>query len=489
MMKLNKKNLSLIKNKKYIPLYNIDKIKPGIIHFGVGNFHRAHQAYFINRLIEKTKKNIAIIGISLRSEATKNNLLVQNNLYTLCKLSDIEENFTIISAIKEILFAPNEVETILTYISNQNIKIITITVTENGYKYDPKKNSLILDDDINGDLENRNTKTLVGFIAKGLKRRFNHNKAPLSIISCDNLSDNGKILKKLVLQFLSIYSPNIIKWVEKNVDFPNTMVDGIVPKQSLESSKIVKNKLSIIDQSAIITEPYVEWYIETENKDLVNLLKESDIKFVNNVTFYEDIKLKILNASHSALSYSGLLIGYKYVHEVINDPVCFKFITKFLENEVFPILTAPDDFDIVGYKDIILNRFKNQFIKDSISRISMDGSYKIKIRFMDTLIRNLEQKRKVKYIYFIIASWFKFLHGKDENNNIIEIIDPKKNDIDKMIKESINDNDFIKKFMNYKFVFDLTQSNQLEVIKNIKKYFLLINQHGIKKTLSKLNYD
>ena len=121
-MKLNKKNLSLIKNKKYIPLYNIDKIEPGIIHFGVGNFHRAHQAYFINRLIEKTKKNIAIIGISLRSEATKNNLLVQNNLYTLCKLSDVEENFTIISAIKEILFAPNEVETILTYISNQNKK-------------------------------------------------------------------------------------------------------------------------------------------------------------------------------------------------------------------------------------------------------------------------------------------------------------------------------------------------------------------------------
>ena len=135
---------------------------------------------------------MAIIGISLRSEATKNNLLVQNNLYTLCKLSDVEENFTIISAIKEILFAPNEVETIITYISNQNIKIITNTVTENGYKYDPKKDSLILDDDINKDLENRNTKTLVGFIAKGRKRRYNHNKAPLSIISFDNLSDNGK---------------------------------------------------------------------------------------------------------------------------------------------------------------------------------------------------------------------------------------------------------------------------------------------------------
>jgi len=487
MIELNKKNLKLIKNTKYLPRYNIDDIYPGIIHFGVGNFHRAHQALYVNQIIEKYKTNLGIIGVSLQNETIKNNLLKQDNLYTLCRLSDEEQDFTIISALKEILFAPKEVNRILNFIADENIKVITITVTEKGYKYDPKKNSLLLDADILSDLEDKTTKTLIGFISKGLLKRFNKNKFSLSIISCDNLSNNGNILEKLVIEFLSLYSPKMLNWVKNNVEFPNTMIDRIVPKQSLENIELIKDKLSIIDRSSIITEPFSQWYIESQSNDLKKILNNKNINFVENLKFYEDIKLKILNASHSAIAYSGLLLGYKYVHDVIDDPACYKFVLNFLEREVIPVLNIPDDFDVEKYKITTLNRFKNQYIKDTVIRISMDGSYKIKIRFIDTLMKNLKLNNNVQYIYFIIACWIKFLHGKDEKGNKIEVSDPKKEELFNIIKNSSEENK-LERILNFKFTFNLPQNkNKFQLIKHVKKYYLRINQLGVKETLIRID--
>ena len=230
-MILNKKNIQKINPNIEIPLYDINKINLGILHFGVGNFHRAHQAVYIHNLLQQGYKNLAILGVSLRNKTIKEKLSKQDYLFSVCQKSKNEEKIQIINSIKNIIYAPEEPQKVLDRIADNNINYITITITENGYKLDQQSSSLLFDDDIKNDLfKNNHPKTIIGYLSRGLILRSKLINSPITIISCDNLSKNGDILKKLIIEFMSIYHPEKIPWIKKNVKFPTTMVDGIVPR-------------------------------------------------------------------------------------------------------------------------------------------------------------------------------------------------------------------------------------------------------------------
>ena len=393
-----------IKQKNILPKYNIVEKKNCILHFGIGNFHRAHQALYVHELLEQNK-DLSIIGVNLRSNKTKEKLEKQDYLYSLVEISDDQKKITIINSIKEILFGLTEKNKIKNLISSPEIKLITLTVTEKGYHFDENKN-LLLSDEIINDLKDEQLLTVIGHLSYGLIQRFKKNKEKITILSCDNLSENGNILKNLLKSFIEKIEPDCLEWFKTHVHFPLSMVDGIVPNNNKTSDFF---DLSYKDNALVVTEPYREWYIQSQDSQLKKILDNDNINYVDDVKFYENIKLKILNASHSAIAYIGHLLGYVYVHEAINDDICYNFISSFLDKEVIPTLPQKNGFDLEGYKNKVLNRFKNSFIEDKLLRIAMDGSLKLPIRIIETLKIN---KEKTNYINFIITAWLIFIEDR-----------------------------------------------------------------------------
>ncbi len=393
-----------IKEKNLLPKYDIQEKRNCILHFGIGNFHRAHQALYIHELLEQNK-DLSIIGVNLRSNTTKEKLQRQDYLYSLVQISDDQKNVITINSIKEILFGLTEKNKIRSLISSPEIELITLTVTEKGYHFDENKN-LLLSNEIINDFEDKKLLTVIGHLSYGLINRFKRNKQKITILSCDNLSENGNVLKNLITSFIKKIEPDCLEWLNNHVDFPLSMVDGIVPNNNKTSDFF---DLPYKDNSLVVTEPYREWYIESKNSKLQSILSNDKINFVDDVKFYENIKLKILNASHSAIAYIGHLLGYVYVHEAINDNTCYNFISNFLDKEVIPTLPYKNEFDITSYKNRVLKRFKNSFIEDKLLRIAMDGSLKLPIRIIDTFNNN---KEKTDYINLIITAWLIFIEDR-----------------------------------------------------------------------------
>ena len=444
------------------PTYDIEKKKNCILHFGVGNFHRAHQALYIHELLENNQ-NISIIGVNLRSNETNLKLIKQDYFYTLVRISEDFKDIKILNPIKKILFGKKDKIEIRNLIASADIKLITLTVTEKGYHFDKDK-KLNYSEDIMNDLENKNLNTVIGHISFGLIERFKLNKEKIIILSCDNLSENGNILKNLIYEFLTKIYPECLKWFLSNVEFPLSMIDGIVPNNNKDSKFF---NIPYEDNSIVVTEPYRDWYIQSDNIQLKKILNNKNIRFVNDINFYENIKLKILNGAHSSLAYIGILLGHTYVHEAMADKLCFNFISQFLDLEVLPILENKDNFDIKNYKDDVLSRFKNPYIEDKLIRIAMDGSLKISIRLLDTYKKN---KNKTPYIDAIITSWILFLQHMIVNNKS-NLSDTNK---DFIINTYENDKEnFVTNLLNQKNIFDLSEYNKINLKRNI---FNNINQ-------------
>ncbi len=464
-----------IKEKNYLPRYNIKKKSNCILHFGIGNFHRAHQALYIHELLEQNK-DLSIIGVNLRSNTTREKLEKQDYLYSLVQISDDQKKITTINSIKEILFGLNEKNKIRNLISSSEIKLITLTVTEKGYHFDENKN-LLLNNEIKNDFKDEKLVTVIGHLSYGLIDRYKKNKEKITILSCDNLSENGNVLKNLITSFIQTIEPDCLEWLNNNVDFPLSMVDGIVPNNNKNAEFF---DLPYEDNSLVVTEPYREWYIESKNTQLKSVLSNDNIKFVDDVKFYENIKLKILNASHSAIAYIGHLLGYVYVHEAINDDICYNFISNFLDKEVIPTLPHKNNFDIKVYKNKVLGRFKNSFIEDKLLRISMDGSLKLPIRIIETFNNN---KGNTDYINLIITAWLIFIEDRLVINSSA-LQDPNNELFMTFYKE--NKDKYFLQILNLKKIFNVEKDKKENLITVVSGNINYIKKYSLRHLMGKI---
>ena len=464
-----------IKEKKFLPRYNIQKKSNCILHFGIGNFHRAHQALYIHELLEQNK-DLSIIGVNLRSNTTREKLEKQDYLYSLVQISDDQKKITTINSIKENLFGLNEKNKIRNLISSSEIKLITLTVTEKGYHFDENKN-LLLNNEIKNDFKDEKLVTVIGHLSYGLIDRYKKNKEKITILSCDNLSENGNVLKNLITSFIQTIEPDCLEWLNNNVDFPLSMVDGIVPNNNKNAEFF---DLPYEDNSLVVTEPYREWYIESKNTQLKSVLSHDNIKFVDDVKFYENIKLKILNASHSAIAYIGHLLGYVYVHEAINDDICYNFISNFLDKEVIPTLPHKNDFDIKVYKNKVLGRFKNSFIEDKLLRISMDGSLKLPIRIIETFNNN---KGNTDYINLIITAWLIFIEDRLVINSSA-LQDPNNELFMTFYKE--NKDKYFLQILNLKKIFNVEKDKKENLITVVSGNINYIKKYSLRHLMGKI---
>lgn len=410
MNRLHPDTLDQVKEDAQLPTYDRQNLRPGIVHLGLGAFHRAHQAVYTERALANSGGNWGIIGVSLRSSAVSDQLSPQGGLYSVMSEDASGQQLQVIAAIQKVLVAPRELEQVIAAIANPDIKIISLTITEKGYCLAPNGWSLDRESEsVRADLANvRQPATAVGILALGLKERHDAGGGPITVISCDNLSQNSKVLRSVIIQYVESAFPELLLWLGDNVAYPCSMVDRIVPAMTEHQRRRQGELLGLTDDGAVSTEPFSQWIVENKFSAARPDWESAGVQVVENIGPYEDIKLGLLNASHSAIAYCGLLAGLETVDQVMSDSGLRGFIEELMTQDLMPALDVPPDFDLPAYRDELLDRFSNPCLGHRCEQIAMDGSEKISQRWLSALRNTAPTQRLTRalsaWTYFILLT-------------------------------------------------------------------------------------
>ncbi len=442
LLQLNQHNLTSIKSTLAVPSYNRDTIKAGIVHIGVGGFHRSHQAYYIHQLLNDSQNSEwGICGIGLReSDRNMNRVLQEQNcLYTLItQHPNGKENCEIIGSIIEYIFAIEKPQMAIDKMAHPDTKIVSLTITEGGYNFNQTTGDFDFDNsDVQHDLLNPDhPKTVFGFLAAALKKRKNAGISPFTILSCDNIQHNGDVAQKMLLSFVQRQDPDLSEWVEKEISFPNSMVDRITPVTPNSSIEFLKDNYQLKDEWPIVCEPYIQWVIEDNFCNGKPPLEKLAVQFVPDVTPYEKMKIRLLNAGHSVLGIPGAVYGHSTINECMEDKVLSSFMRQFMDKEVTPMLGTIEGIDLNEYKNSLEQRFANPNIKDGVGRICSESSAKLPKFLIPTIQENLSNSGSIKYGTFVLAVWAYYSHKQVSlSNKDIEIFDERKEELHNSAKQ------------------------------------------------------
>ena len=386
MRRLHPETLGDVDSSVSTPRYDYQQVQAGIVHLGLGAFHRAHQAVYTEAAMEKNGGNWGIIGVSLRSTTVFEQLAPQGYLYSVVSEDAQGQASQIIGAIREVLVAPRDPGRVAAAIANPDIALVTLTVTEKGYCLASDGCSLNREDQqIAHDLANPlQPASAVGILALGLQQRLAQGGAPLTVLSCDNLISNSKVLKGVLSDYLQSSFPEVLPWLENNTSFPCSMVDRIVPASTPRQKQNHALALGVVDEGAVFTEPFSQWVIEDRFCAGRPAWEAVGAQLVEDVIPYEGIKLRLLNATHSAIAYCGLVAGLKTVDQVMTDKDISAFVKELMAVDLIPTLHIPETFDIYAYSDQLLTRLANPALNHRCSQIAMDGCEKISQRWLPT---------------------------------------------------------------------------------------------------------
>ena len=432
-MQLNQKNIVNIQQQLSCPKYNRQALKTGIVHIGVGGFHRAHQAYYIHQLLEKHAiSDWAICGVGLREADRKmyDILKKQDGLYTLVvQHPNGTVKSEVIGAIKEMLLAVDTPNKVIEKMAHPDTKIVSLTITEGGYNFSPLTGAFNFDNEaIQQELKHPNKpKTIFGYLTAALSKRRANGLPPFTVLSCDNIQHNGAVARQMLLTFAEKQDAELAKWIATNVTFPNTMVDRITPVTTSTDITFLENKYDIKDEWPVVCEPFIQWVVEDKFVNGRPPLEKLGVQFVPDVTPYEKMKIRLLNAGHSVLGIPGAIHGHPTINACMEDVVFAKFMRAFMDKEATPVLDAIEGIDLEQYKDSLEERFANPNIKDSVSRICSESAAKLPKFLIPTLQENLAKGGSIDYATLILAAWC-YYSDKEVNENKVplKIIDVKK---------------------------------------------------------------
>jgi len=407
------------------PKYDPRLIGVGIVHLGIGAFHRAQTAVFSDDALAIERADWGICGVSLRSADVRDRLVPQDGLYTAVEKSPAGTRRRIIGSVREVLFLGDQRDAIRTRLLEGQTRIVSLTITEKGYCHNPATGKLNpAHPDIAHDLAHPDQpKSAIGLIAGALDaRRLSHGRA-FTVLCCDNLPHNGALVRGLVLAFAELRDPALARWIAEQASFPSTMVDRIVPATT--DADIADNDaaLGLHDAAPVVHEPFKQWAIEDNFVDGRPAWDRVGAQLVADVAPYEAMKLRLLNGSHSALAYLGFLSSREYIYQVVADPVFVAYMRRMME-EVAPSLAVPQGVDLRAYQDALLQRFQNPALPHRTQQIAMDGSQKLPQRLLGTVRDNLAARRPIDLIALAIAGWMRYVGGVDEQGRDIAVADP-----------------------------------------------------------------
>ena len=427
-MRLSRSSITELPTEIKVPQFAIETLRPGILHLGIGAFHRAHMAYYTQQALHADPANAdwGIRGVSFRSSNIRYQLRSQDFLYTHAARQNDEESLEIIGAVRGVIFTDDDASACPAHIADTDTKIVSMTITEKGYCHDPATGEL--DEShpaIISDLETANQpSTPIGAIVRGLQLRKVKGALPVTLLSCDNLPSNGAVLERIVRRYAEIYDPSLMSWIDDNVSFPKCMVDRIVPATTDQDRDYIENRLELRDEAPVVAEAFSQWVIEDKFSAGRPSWEEVGVEIVSEVEGYETMKLRLLNGPHSASAYLGYLAGFETVGELVAEPIFRTFLRRMMDEEIHPGLTVPPGVDIEAYKTSVLDRFSNRALSHRTWQIAMDGSQKLPQRLLGSIRSALENNLPIECLSLGIAAWMRYVLGIDEHGRPIDVSDP-----------------------------------------------------------------
>ncbi|GAA0483684.1 mannitol dehydrogenase family protein [Parasphingorhabdus litoris] len=397
----------------------------GVVHLGVGAFHRAHQALYFDQLMTNGAEGWMICGASLRSATVPQQLDPQDSLYTAVVRSDHSEKRLIVGSISDVIFAPDNPQSLVAAIAAPQTALVTLTITEKGYLIDPASGALIRKDPhLAADLSSLDRpRTALGFIVAGLSRRYEEGLGPVTILSCDNLPDNGKRTRSAVLAFASEVDADLADWIKREVSFPSSMVDRIVPATTSDDIAALTESAGYRDEAMVKTEDFTQWVIEDNFCAARPALETTGVQMTDNVAGWEMAKLRLLNGAHSMLAYLGALAGHDFVHQAMAAPG-FPELLSALWDEAEETLPEVDGLDTAIYRTDLDARFRNAALQHRTVQIAMDGSQKLPQRLLGSISDRQESAQTSPALTLSVAAWIRWQFGVDEAGKRYTVDDP-----------------------------------------------------------------
>ncbi|WP_051083573.1 mannitol dehydrogenase family protein [Arthrobacter sp. 135MFCol5.1] len=411
------------------PQYDRTALTSGIVHFGVGGFHRAHQAMYLDRLMNAghaLEWAITGIGVLPADARMKQVMDKQDCLYTLTvKNPDGSRDSRVIGSIIEYLYAPEDPEAVIEKMASAPIRIVSLTVTEGGYNFHHLTGEFNAENpDVIHDLKpGAAPRTVFGLVTEALARRRARGLEPFTVMSCDNIQGNGDVARKMFAAFATLKNPEMGAWITGHVPFPNSMVDRITPATADSDRSAIAEEFGSNDEWPVVCEPFEQWVLEDHFSLGRPPFDQAGVQLVRDVEPYELMKLRLLNASHQGMCYFGYLAGYRYAHEAARDPIIAQFLLDYMDKEASPTLHPVPGVDLEAYKHTLIERFSNEHVRDTLARLCAESSDRIPKWLLPVIRENLEQGGDIHRSAAIVASWARYAEGVDEQGHPIDVVD------------------------------------------------------------------
>lgn len=408
-------------------LYHEPSTTPaGIVHLGLGAFFRAHGAVYIAEAMTASGGDWGIIGVSLQSSGTRDKLQPQGWAYTALELAPDGEKPQVVTVLRDVLVAPENPQAVLDAMAAPDVKIVSLTVTEKGYCHEPSTERLNrTHPDIVHDLATPLPRSAPGFLVRALAARKAAGLPPFTVLCCDNLPENGRVVRGVVLELARLMEPELADWIAADGAFPSTMVDRIVPATTAADLDRLQALTGYRDEAPVMHEPFRQWVVEDDFVAGVRPdLGAAGAQLVDDVTPFEHMKLRMLNGTHSALAYLGYLAGYETIADTVADAAFSTFVKGLWRDEIIPALTPPPGVDLAAYANALHARYSNPAIRHRTWQIAMDGSQKLPQRILGTIAENRVAGREVPGLTLAVAAWMRYVSGRDERGGVIEVKDP-----------------------------------------------------------------
>ncbi len=419
------------KNRSIIPYNENPATTAGIVHFGVGGFHRSHQAYALQQLFRQNPAeagswSICGVGIMQNDIHLIEQLRKQDGLYTL-RMSNAkgEVKTEVISVLVELLYGPEQFQQVIEKIAAPETSCVSFTITEGGYNILENTGEFNIEDErIQSDLQKNNLPlTVFGYLARALSLRKQRGLKHLMLLSCDNVQENGEILKKSLYGFLRHYDAQLIDYAEQNISFPNSMVDRITPVTTQQDKERFTAAYGYVDEALVVSEAFFQWVIEKKALQSFPDLSSVGVEYVEDVRPYEKMKLSILNGGHSLVGLTGHALQHEWIHTAVTDPLIAALFDRYNHTEVIPSLQAIDGVDYHAYFQLIRERFSNAMINDSCSRIISESTAKIPKFVLPVIQYHLQRTGNSAIGALILAAWWYYLNEHFEKGTLEEIQD------------------------------------------------------------------
>ncbi len=483
-------NLGIVDSKIEYKIQNIpydrSLLKSRIVHFGFGAFHRSHQALFTSELLGLEQGDWGICEINLFEKDQIEKLRQQNHEYTVLEKGSDFYTLKHSVAITESLHPELDgYQAILGKLTEEQVAIVSLTITEKGYCADFTQGRLdvshpMIQEDL---LHPQQPSSIIGYIVEGLRLRQVNNISAFSVLSCDNINNNGHIAKAVILDYAKLIDGSLATWIEENVTFPCTMVDRITPAVEVKDRNDISEILGYDDPCGVVCEPFRQWVIEDKFVNGRPNWNKVGAQFVNDVAPFEEMKLRMLNGSHSFMAYMGNLAGFDYISEVMLNDDYRTAVSELMLNEQGASLKMPDGVNLDNYANSLIERFCNPNLQHRTWQIAMDGSQKIPPRFCESLRVLKEQNKSTKWLVLGIAAWMKYVGRCNDLNQSIDVIDPLVDQFDDIYRKSDSNEQIVLNLLNIESIFGSDISNDLLIRSEILDMYELLDKEGSKKAI------